>query len=284
MPDFNASAQKARRPRTVGRRCNTWLLAVLLCCGCSFNTFRANNDDDVPNRYKIEEEHVVLHSDVKLDADDPMIQELLELRKQIGQTLDLELGDKQVEVYLFKDEPSYHKFLAQKYPGLPPRRAYFVGTSSKLAVYTVWSDRIREDLRHEFTHGVLHGALSYVPLWLDEGFAEYFEQPRAAGTPREDYLTDLVRLQQNGWTPNLQRLEYLEGVSEMQRLDYAESWAWVHWMLHHTPQTRSILLEYTHQPRRAQSVPLHQRLRQFDPQPERSLNAWIASSKGVATP
>ncbi|MEZ5949530.1 MAG: hypothetical protein R3C12_10005 [Planctomycetaceae bacterium] len=75
---------------------------------------------------------------------------------------------------------------------------------------------------------MLHGALSFVPLWLDEGLAEYFELPVAPGVPREDYLGDLSQLLKNGWLPNLQRLEYLDASGEMQRLDYAESWAWVH--------------------------------------------------------
>lgn len=85
---------------------------------------------------------------------------------------------------------------------------------------------------------MLHGSLSRVPLWVDEGLAEYFELPGAPGVPREDYLTDLARLLKNGWRPDLKRLELLDGVSEMQRLDYAESWAWVHWALHTHPETR----------------------------------------------
>ncbi len=252
---------------------------AVLCSGCTFPTYRANNDD-LPSRYKITEKHFVLHSDVKLKSDDPLLLELQELRKQIAQTLELDLGERQVEVYLFKDEPSYHKFLAQNYPGLPPRRAYFVGTGKKLAVYTVWTERIREDLRHEFTHGVLHGALSFVPLWLDEGLAEYFELPVAPGVPREDYLGDLSQLLKNGWLPNLQRLEYLDASGEMQRLDYAESWAWVHWMLHNNPQTRASLLEYLHQGGKSQATPLSQRVKAFHPQPERELARWIESSGG----
>lgn len=257
------------------------LLAGVVCAGygCSFGTFRANNDD-LPHRYKITEKHFVLHSDVRLKSDDPLLLELQELRKQISQTLQLELGDRVVEVYLFKDETSYHKFLSQSYPGLPPRRAYFVGTSKKLAVYTVWTDRIREDLRHEFTHGVLHGSLGHVPLWVDEGLAEYFEVPAAPGTPREDYLHDLAVLLDNGWQPNLQRLERLDSVGEMQRLDYAESWAWVHWLLHNNPQTRAALLEYVHLSGKRQAVRLSQRLRQFHPHPEQALTEWIKASRG----
>lgn len=258
--------------------CLRWVILCVVCCGCSSGTFRANNDD-VPNRYNIKTENVVLHSDVKLDEDHELIQNLKQVRRQIADTLELKLGEKKVEVYLFKDEETYHKFLANNYPGLPPRRAYFVGTSTSLSIYTVWSERILVDLRHEFTHGVLHASLPKVPLWLDEGLAEYFELPTAPGIPRADYLEDLSGLMKNGWRPNLQRLEHLDEVGEMQRLDYAESWAWVHWMLHNNPQTRSALIEYANNPSQAVGLPLSRRLRQFHPNPESALAEWIAAAK-----
>ena len=44
-------------------------------------------------------------------------------------------------------------------------------------VYTYWGNRIQQDLRHELTHAILHSVLKDVPLWLDEGLAEYFEVP-----------------------------------------------------------------------------------------------------------
>ncbi|MCA8988577.1 MAG: hypothetical protein KDA78_13090, partial [Planctomycetaceae bacterium] len=196
-----------------------WLcLGLVASTGCSGSTFRANNDD-VPSRYQIKSEHFVLHSDFKQDEQQELVSNLKQLRWQIGQTLDLELGEKKVQVYLFEDEVTYHKFLANHFPGLPPRRAYFVGTSVSLSIYTVWGERILEDLRHEFTHGVLHGALPSVPMWVDEGLAEYFESDTAPGTPRADYLSELNQLLKNGWRPDLNRLENLEAVGEMQRLD-----------------------------------------------------------------
>ena len=42
----------------------------------------------------------------------------------------------------------------------------------------------------------------------------------------------------------MKRLEQLEKVSQMQRVDYQEVWAWVHFMLNSTPETRDTLLEY----------------------------------------
>ncbi|HBN79543.1 MAG TPA: hypothetical protein DD473_27715, partial [Planctomycetaceae bacterium] len=64
-----------------------------------------------------------------------------------------------------------------------------------------------------------------------------------------------------------------------QRLDYAESWAWVHWMLHNNPQTRSALIEYANNPSQAVGLPLSRRLRQFHPNPESALAEWIAAAK-----
>ena len=277
---MNAELSHHECPAKTGywSRCSSTSLLFLLCsglAGCSHDTFRANNDEDIPSRYRIKTDHVIVHSDFKLGEDHEIVDNLKQLRWQIGQTINRELGEKRVEVYLFEDEVTYQRFLTNNYPGLPPRRAYFVGTSTKLSVYTVWTDRILEDLRHEFTHGVLHGALSFVPLWLDEGLAEYFETNTAPGTPREDYLAELNELLKNGWRPSLSRLERLEAVGEMQRLDYAESWAWVHWMLHSHPQMRAVFVKHLNECDQRIPSTLVNSLRQIAGSPEQKLVEWI---------
>ena len=128
---------------------------------------------------------------------------------------------------------------------MPNRRAYFLGTPKKLAVYTFWGDRIQEDLRHEFTHGILHSSLKHVPLWLDEGLAEYFEVvgPKPGGINTE-YADRLAAAVSNGWRPDLARLEELEHVADMQRVDYEQAWAWVHFLLHGHPRGPEVLRGY----------------------------------------
>jgi hypothetical protein len=173
-----------------------------------------------------------------------LIQDLLELRAQMVQTLELPVASREVVVYLFSNEDQYRRFLIARYPELPPRRAYFVGTDHELSVYTFWGNRIQEDLRHEFTHGILHASLRSVPLWLDEGLAEFFELGgTAAGSIHPEYATNLASATENGWTPNLERLEKLRLVQDMTRSDYQEAWAWVHFMLHDA-QLRPVLLAY----------------------------------------
>ncbi|MBX3438986.1 MAG: DUF1570 domain-containing protein [Planctomycetaceae bacterium] len=131
------------------------------------------------------------------------------------------------------------------YPNLPQRRAFFIGSPAELAVYAFWGDQVRVDLRHEFTHGLLHAGLKAVPLWLDEGIAEYFEvtgnDPQRINVEHAQRLSTAV---QSGWRPDLRRLESIEDIAEMHRLDYQESWAWVHFLLHDSADTRMLLLDY----------------------------------------
>ena len=131
-------------------------------------------------KYTLENEHLVVQSDVKLSRNHELIKDLDVLREEILATLDLPVQKQPVIVYLFGNKARYSQYLQTRYPTLPPRRAYFVGSPKELAVYTCWGDRIQEDMRHEFTHGVLHSTLKDVPLWLDEGLAEYFEISRSA--------------------------------------------------------------------------------------------------------
>ena len=57
------------------------------------------------------------------------------------------------------------------------RRAFFLAQGSRQVVYTYFNPQLEVDLRHEATHALLHLAIAELPLWLDEGLAEYFEVP-----------------------------------------------------------------------------------------------------------
>lgn len=215
--------------------------AALLSCGC-----RAAPQVPVglPAHHAMENEHLSVRSDVKLSTDHPLLRDLNRLRDEIADELQLPVQRQPVTVYLFQNEVRYAQFIQTRYPLLPPRRAYFVGTPKELAVYTFWGERIQEDLRHEYTHGVLHASLVDVPLWLDEGLAEYFEvtsQPRGLN---RDYASRLATGLSQGWKPNLEHLESLAKVEEMGKDDYQEAWAWVHFLLHHSQETRAVMIDY----------------------------------------
>ena len=275
--------------RFAGRLCAEWLM--LLCglivmlgvCGC--HALSRPSPVGLPTRRAMESEHLLVRSDVKLPKNHKLLRELDSLRDEIADTLNLPVQKEPVTIYLFSDEVRYAQYLQARYPQLPPRRAYFVGTSKELAVYTFWGEKIQEDMRHEYTHGVLHASLQDVPLWLDEGLAEYFEvASRPAGLNRE-YATRLASDFARGWHPNLERLESLEAVNDMQKADYQEAWAWVHFLLHHSDDSRDVLLSYLHELQsNGKPGPLSTRLREAIPHADERFAVHAASlSSGLVT-
>ena len=83
-----------------------------------------------------------------------------------------------------------------------------------------------------------------VPLWLDEGLAEYFEVPddrRRNGNPH----LKLVKLSAHlGQVPDIESLEQMSNLSQMTRTKYRHAWAWVHFMLHGPQEAREELTRY----------------------------------------
>lgn len=247
--------------------------------GCRTSGVAGNQIIARPTKYAIVADQFTVLTDFKLPKDDPLIAELHQVRRQVADTLRLPTDGMEVMVYIFSSELEYRQYFDAAFPGHPPRRAYFVGTSRELAVYTYRGERLREDLRHEFTHGLLHAALKNVPLWLDEGLAEYFEVAGdRPGGLNSDYAQRLTAARQNGWLPDMQRLESLEQVHHMQSIDYQESWAWVHFLLHSTPENRELLLSYLGDLRNdSPPAPLSDRLRRAFPNANGGLLEHIAS-------
>ena len=183
-------------------------------------------------------------------------------------------------VYLFEDEKRYERYMKAKYPDLPRRRAFFVaqprsvGGSEDLMVFTFWGEHVRKDLRHELTHALLHSVLKDVPLWLDEGLAEYYEVPPERWGVSASHLEQLRR---DDFKPNLARLEQLCQVQQMTPAEYREAWAWTHLMLRGKPEVRAVLLKYLQQLRSNPNPgPLQPRLAEVLPAPEEALEKHLA--------
>ena len=120
---------------------------------------------------------------------------------------------------------------------------------------------------------MLNAVLKSVPLWLDEGLAGYFELPPDYEGVNPQHLDCLLR---DVLQPDLERLEKLEQVKQMEKPEYREAWAWVHFMLRGDPRARQVLLDYLQTLRSSPSrAPLLPRLRAVIPDPEQALVAHL---------
>ena len=228
-------------PAPIDRR--HFLIGLLSATG-GCTAFQARREV-LPERNAVTYDQLVIHSDLQLPSTHRLLEDLRILRSDVLQKLSLPASDEPIHVYLFETEQQFEEFMRRTYPNFPTRRAFFVESDTRLAVYAFWGDRVAEDLRHETTHGYLHSVVRHIPLWLDEGLAEYFEVPRGSkgiNSPHAEQLLTLLMTQ--GWRPNLSRLETLTSVREMKQEDYAESWAWMHWMIESDPALRLLLQQH----------------------------------------
>ena len=132
----------------------------------------------LPERNTVVMQQLVLYTDFRLPRQHRLLEELVALRADVSTRLNLPTSDEPIHVFLFETPEEFRGFMGRNYPTLPSRRAFFVETDTRLAVYAFWGDRIAEDLRHEVSHGYMHAVVANLPLWLDEGLAEYFEVSR----------------------------------------------------------------------------------------------------------
>jgi len=227
-----------------------WLLATLLS---TLLAARAGGADWADERLS---GPFIARADFRLDEYDSLFLELAQLQVDLSQALHVEQAHEPVELYLFQTEYAYRSFLQARLPQVPFRRALFVKGRGPGKVFAYKSKALPVDVRHEGTHGLLHAALPMVPLWLDEGLAEYFEVPAASRAYGNSYLkwvraeaaSPIDRFPQlDAPVGRLQKLAQLEAkrdVSEMNATDYRHAWAWTHFLLHGPPEAHDELIRF----------------------------------------
>jgi hypothetical protein len=276
---------------TAWKRQRGWIAGgLLLLCGCASLRDQpvvvppppAADLPPLPAKKQIRLGPFLFCTDADLTRDHPLLKELEALPDQICKELQLPAGNQVVQVYVFGDRARYDLFMHAHFRNLPSRRAFFMARTDdrrgeELVVYTYWGDRIQEDLRHELTHATLHNALKEVPMWLDEGLAEYFEVPAALQGLHYRHLAALRGEPGIPWAPDLARLEKITLVKDMSPAEYRESWAWVHLMLRGTPEGRAVLLKYLQQLRTTRTPePLEPQLAAVLPDKEVALRRHLA--------
>ncbi len=218
------------------------VLAIFISFGLGCAISRPTST--LPAKRELVREPLVFHADFNLPRDHLLLDDLVARKLDLADELELEISDQPIHVFLFANETDFRDYMAKHHPSLPDRRAFFIKTETSSSVYAYWSARVAEDLRHEITHAYLHGSVPQIPLWLDEGIAEYFETPRNLNSIHSPHIQLLAESFKSGqWQPNLARLEHIDSMAMLGQLDYAESWLWVHFLLNSDAQTNRLICD-----------------------------------------
>lgn len=184
-------------------------------------------------------------ADFPMQGLESLLAELASLQNDLATQLGIRPPAEPIELYLFRDEASYRRYLHRYLPDTPYRRALFCKWDGPGKVLAHCGPNFQIDIRHECTHALLHATLPVVPLWLDEGLAVYFEAPpeqRLYGHPH------LENTKWNAWFGRVLALDRLEQEGDFSKPDgkayYRDSWAWVHFMLNGPPEARDELVRF----------------------------------------
>ena len=257
----------------------TLITIVMAALGCS--ALRQTSSSPVLDNPPVALDQLLIYSNFEMPSHHRLLEELNAQRTDVSSRLALPVSDEPIHVFLFQTEERFQDFITRHYPQFPSRRAFFVETDTRLSVFAHWGDRVAEDLRHEVSHGYLHSMVPNLPLWLDEGLAEYFEIPRGHKGLNWPHVEKLVSLHEQGqWQPDLLRLEAIESPSDMTQADYAEAWAWVHMLLETEPARREMLHSHLDTLRRSGTVePLSLWIRTTTIHPQHTLVDYVESLK-----
>lgn len=196
-----------------------------------------------------------------------LVEELVDLQTDIERQLGVKCDtDREIQIHLFKNRGAYVNYLSKRVPDGTKRQALFVQGTDAGRVYAYRHGGLEVDVRHETTHALLHTALPYVPLWLDEGAAEYFEVAPAQREKHNPHRGELQRAIFFGWRPGLERLEAKRTLLAMEKNDYRDAWGIMHFILHGPPAAREALAKYFEEVQSGKApLPLSQHLRRRIP-------------------
>ncbi|HUG68490.1 MAG TPA: DUF1570 domain-containing protein [Pirellulaceae bacterium] len=205
------------------------------------------------------------HADFKLDRFAPLWEQIAGLQQDITRELRVPPASEPIHLFLFERKGSYEEYLKLHFPGVPYRRALFIKERGPGMVFAFLNNDFEIDVRHESTHALLHASLPMVPLWLDEGLAEYFEVPASERTHGNPHLNKVTWAARFGQTPSIAELEQIGSLTKMGATQYRHAWAWVHFMLHGPAEAHDELVSFlaaiqSHSPPGVLSKRLQQRI------------------------
>ncbi|MEK6258285.1 MAG: hypothetical protein AABP62_06655 [Planctomycetota bacterium] len=206
-----------------------------------------------------------------------LVSDLGDLQADVERLLKLKCEPREIQIHLFRSRSSYNDYLSKRVPDGTKRQALFVQGTDAGRVYAyrqAYRQRdLDTDVRHETTHALLHTALPYVPIWLDEGIAEYFEASPGLREKHHPHRGELQRaIRFFGWKPGIEKLEAEREMLGMNDKDYRDAWGVIHFILHGPPAAREALAAYFEEVQSGKApTPLSQHLRRRIPNLDREI-------------
>jgi hypothetical protein len=170
------------------------------------------------------------------------IDRLVLLPKEIEKSLGIELRECSIRVVVLSNAHEYDRYVSLHFPKAPKRRALFLQHRGPGLVLTYFHEDWIEDARHECTHAILHANGIRLPVWLDEGLAEYFEREQIDRRIHPVHFPAVVSQLRYGQVVDLEEFEQQDHVLDSK--SYRDAWSVVAFLLHLNDESRQALQSF----------------------------------------
>lgn len=231
------------------RRARSLLLVIVLCSLANVATRGAIAADRSARLQLQVVDAIEFVTDHELSRE--RLEELAGHMRSVERQMQDELGvpplEKTVRVYLFATHAAFSDYVRQHIPSVgrtdaAVRHGVFLLRQERPFVFLAAGENLIQSLRHETVHAVLNTSHPALPIWIDEGLAQCYEDPdgghRSARAERV-LKKDLLRRA----APRPQSLEKLKTMSQLGPREYAGCWANLETLLG-SPAGRATLRTY----------------------------------------
>jgi hypothetical protein len=211
------------------------------------------SDQDISPRwpYVFDESGFHFYSLVPPKVLEPQIQGILRLPDELNQELGITLKGLNVHILVFDSRRSLDEYLHRYYPGLRAANSMYIRDQGPGLILTWFHADWLVDVRHEATHALLHAKRVSIPLWIDEGLAEYFEYPSGSSSGESFAIkshpvhTKLIHTQLRfGQFANLEEQERWDPNKRLSNQQYRDAWGSVAFLLNHSDQSKDEFRSY----------------------------------------
>lgn len=188
------------------------------------------------------------YSTVPIDHLQPQIDRLISLPEEIQTKLGMAFATTPfhatpIHVIVLADQQEFESYVQRHYPGLKSSRAMFIRDRGPGVVLTWWHPQWLMDSRHEVTHAFLHSRNIAIPLWLDEGLAEYFEH-NGLGSDHPVHAGPIRAQLRFGQIADLEEQEKWSTHAQLTAEQYRDAWGTVAFLMHHSDASKDEFLAY----------------------------------------
>lgn len=194
--------------------------------------------------FEASEGQFLIHSTVSLARIEPSLSRLRPLPDEIKNSLQISIVDQPVHVVVLENREALDMYVKRLLPDAPSRRALYIRHRGPGLVLTYYHSAWLTDVRHECTHALLDASGLKLPLWLDEGIAEYFETESGSPIAHATHKAAVQSQIRYGQVADLIQLEQLDSASIMLAKDYRDAWSITAFLMHSSEQTKKAFQTY----------------------------------------